>query len=77
MQHIFLTSSPFTEPGMQLNESNRFTERLSACLRGTQKALYVTSSPADITATEYFSQMIRHQYRIWFLFFFKQYRNRL
>lgn len=60
MQHIFLTSFPFTEPGMQLNESNRFTERLSACLRGTQKALYVTSSPADITATEYFSQMIRH-----------------
>ena len=60
MKHIFLTSFPFCGPGKPLNEQNRFAERLSFCLKGARKALFIASNPADLPATAYFSAELRH-----------------
>ena len=53
---LLLISSPFTEPGGPLNESNRFVERLAKCKR--HKALMITSAPKDVEFTEGFSDVI-------------------
>lgn len=57
MKQLFLTSSPFTQPGKALNDRNKFVERLSACSR--RKALMITSDPSDTGFTEEFSGAIR------------------
>ncbi|MBR3390391.1 MAG: Type 1 glutamine amidotransferase-like domain-containing protein [Prevotella sp.] len=57
-KQLFLVSSPFTEPGKPLNESNQFVERLSKCEH--QRALMITSDPSDIGLSEGFSYAIQH-----------------
>lgn len=56
---IFLTSSPFSEPGKPLNESNGFVRRLRECLPENPRALMITSAPDDLVLTEGFSDAIR------------------
>ena len=60
MIQLFLTSSPFTLPGKPLNESNRFSERLSSCAKTNRKALMITSNPNDTEFTEGFSGAVRY-----------------
>ena len=60
MTHLFLTSSPFGEPGKPLNESNDFVSRLRECLPERPRALMITSDPDDMVLTEGFSDAIRY-----------------
>ena len=60
MKHIFLTSSPFPGIGEPLNEQNRFAERLSVCLHGTDRALFIASDPSDTVSADYFADETRH-----------------
>ena len=60
MLQLFLTSSPFTEPGKPLNESNKFIERLSTCAKRNRKALFITSDPINRSFTEEFSDAVRY-----------------
>lgn len=57
--NLFLTSSPFSEPGKPLNESNDFVRRLRECLPEHPRVLMITSNPDDPGLTHGFSDAIR------------------
>lgn len=59
MKHIFLTSSPFTEPGGPLNDSNGFISKFINSLPKNPRALIITSNPEDVEFTEGFSNAIK------------------
>ena len=60
MPQIFLTSSPFCETELKLTDSNRFSGRFAASVRGMQNALFVPSDPADCRMTEHFADAFRY-----------------
>lgn len=59
MKHIFLTSSPFTQPGGPLNDSNGFVSKFINSLPQNPRALMITSNPEDVEFTEGFSNAIK------------------
>ncbi|MDE5548100.1 MAG: Type 1 glutamine amidotransferase-like domain-containing protein [Clostridia bacterium] len=56
---LFLTSSPFTEPGGPLNDSYGFVDRLKKAIRQNRNALFITASPDDIDGTKQFAEGFR------------------
>lgn len=58
--YLFLTSSPFGDPGKPLNESNNFVRRLRECLPERPRALMITSDPDDPGLTQGFSRAIQY-----------------
>ena len=60
MIRMFLTSSPFSEHGKPLNESNGFVRRLRESLPERPRAIMITSDPNDMGLTQGFSNAIRY-----------------
>lgn len=63
-QELFLTSSPFYQPGKPLNSSNKFIEKLSLSLKHAKKALFIASDPDNYNFTEEFSFAIKETMKI-------------